>query len=154
MTEAHAKLSLSSMKTLNFLGEIFGKLPQVHALTDVTGFGLLGHLNEMCEASQTSADIFSENIPLLNSAALENYLEQKCFPGGTVRNFDSYADKIAPLTEKQKYLYCDPQTSGGLLVAVDKEFADDFSYLLRQNGVPHLPIGTMIDKKEFSVYVH
>jgi len=154
LTEAHAKLSLSSMKTLNFLGEIFGKLPQVHALTDVTGFGLLGHLNEMCEASQTSADIFSENIPLLNSSALENYLEQKCFPGGTVRNFDSYADKIAPLTEKQKYLYCDPQTSGGLLVAVDKEFADDFSYLLRQNGVPHLPIGTMIDKKEFSVYVH
>ena len=154
LTEEHAKLSLTSMKTLNTLGEVFGALPQVHALTDVTGFGLLGHLTEMCEASHASAEIFSENIPLLNSEALDYYLEQKCFPGGTVRNFDSYGQKIAPLTEKQKYLFCDPQTSGGLLVAVAKNFADDFSYLLQQNGVPHLPIGSITEKKAFGVYVY
>ena len=154
LTEEHAKLSLNSMKTLNALGEVFGTLPQVHALTDVTGFGLLGHLNEMCEASNTSAEIFSENIPLLDIAALDAYLDQKCFPGGTIRNFDSYGHKIAPLTEKQKYLYCDPQTSGGLLIAVAKDFVDNFSYLLQQNGVPHLPIGSIIEKKAFSVYVY
>ena len=93
-----------------------GSLPGVMARTDVSGFGLLGHLTEMCEGSGVSATLDSARVPRLEN--IDRYIDEGCTSGGTDRNFDSYGPKIGPLTKPQKALLCDPQTSGGLLVAV------------------------------------
>ncbi|RZM19190.1 MAG: selenide, water dikinase SelD, partial [Pedobacter sp.] len=86
-----AAIALKSMTTLNKLGEVFGKLDSVKAMTDVTGFGLLGHLSEMCEGSGLSAVIEFEKVPVISS--LPYYLEQNCYPGGSQRNWKSYGHK-------------------------------------------------------------
>ncbi len=127
-----AAIALKSMTTLNKLGEAFGKMPYVKAMTDVTGFGLLGHLAEMCEGSGLSATIEFDKVPVIPS--LKYYLDQNCFPGGTQRNWASYGHKIGPLTEAQKYILADPQTSGGLLVAVAEEGVADFEREMQELG--------------------
>lgn len=94
-------------------------------MTDVTGFGLLGHLVELAEGSGLTAHLRYDAVPRLPS--VDHYLAEGCIPGGTLRNFDSYGHKIGALTEDQKHLLCDPQTSGGLLVAVSPEGEAEFS---------------------------
>ena len=134
-----AAVALKSMTTLNKLGELFGETKGVKALTDVTGFGLLGHLSEMCEGSGVAAVIEFDKVPVISS--LPYYLEQNCFPGGTKRNWDSYGHKIGPLTETQKYILADPQTSGGLLVALEETACTDFEKLIAEKGMALKPIG-------------
>lgn len=129
-----AAIALQSMTTLNRLGEQLGKLDYVKAMTDVTGFGLLGHLAEMCEGSGLSADIEYDKVPVI--ASLPHYLEQKCFPGGTTRNWNSYGQKVGSLSDTQRYVLADPQTSGGLLVAVAADGVGGFEALLRESGFP------------------
>ncbi|WP_138994279.1 selenide, water dikinase SelD [Larkinella sp. C7] len=127
-----AAIALQSMVTLNKLGEVFGQLDCVKAMTDVTGFGLLGHLSELCEGSGLSAVIEFDKVPVMDS--LPYYLDQGCFPGGTQRNWNSYGHKVGPLTEGQKYILADPQTSGGLLVAVAEESCINFERKLSNQG--------------------
>ncbi|RZK61898.1 MAG: selenide, water dikinase SelD, partial [Hymenobacter sp.] len=107
----------AQMRQLNKIGAELGQLPGVRAMTDVTGFGLLGHLAEVCEGSGVQAVIDYYRVPRLPEA--ERYLLQGAVPGGTVRNFQSYGHKVATLTDEQKFYLCDPQTSGGLLVCVE-----------------------------------
>ena len=107
------------MTQLNKIGEELGRRSDVHAMTDVTGFGLLGHLVEMCAGSGVRAHINFDSVALITD--LSYYLEQACSPGGTRRNWDSYGGQIGSLSDDQRALLCDPQTSGGLLVAVDPE---------------------------------
>lgn len=111
-----ANIAPDLMCQLNTVGVEFASLEGVHAMTDVTGFGLLGHLLEVCEGSGLDARIELGKVPRLPQVA--HYLEQGCVPGGTHRNFDSYGHKVKPLTDLEKQLLCDPQTSGGLLLAV------------------------------------
>jgi selenide,water dikinase len=129
-----AAIALQSMVRLNKLGEVFGQLDAVKAMTDVTGFGLLGHLAEMCEGSSVSAVIELDKVPVI--ASLPYYLRQGCFPGGTQRNWNSYGHKVSVLSDEQRYVLADPQTSGGLLVAVSEGEAPAFEELLRQQGLP------------------
>ncbi|HEY4207521.1 MAG TPA: selenide, water dikinase SelD [Puia sp.] len=129
-----AAIALESMVELNKLGEVFGGWDSVKAMTDVTGFGLLGHLSEMCEGSGVSAVVDFDKVPVIDS--LPKYLEQGCIPGGTVRNWNSYGNKIGDVTERQRNILADPQTSGGLLVAVTSEGAPAFEVLLRESGLP------------------
>jgi selenide, water dikinase len=105
------------MTTLNKPGEALGQLPYVHALTDVTGFGLLGHLSEMCAGAGCAAELWYDAVPKIPGA--EAFIAQGCVPGGTNRNWDSYGHKVGPLSDGQRGLLADPQTSGGLLIAVD-----------------------------------
>ena len=128
-----AATALASMVKLNRLGEVFGKLDSVKAMTDVTGFGLLGHLAEMCEGSGLSAVIAFDQVPVMASVA--GYLRQGCHPGGTQRNWNSYGHKISALPDEQKYVLADPQTSGGLLVAVSEAGVSAFERLLREEGL-------------------
>ncbi len=149
----HAHIAPDSMKKLNKVGAAFGKLPYIKAMTDVTGFGLLGHLSEMCEASNLSAVIEFEKVPLLHSDALHYYLSEKCIPGGTIRNFDSYGHKIAPLTDLQKHILCDPQTSGGLLVAVLPEHEADFLAEAKSHGFDLEALGYFVEQETFAIKV-
>lgn len=134
-----AAIALKSMTTLNKLGEILGKVEGVRAMTDVTGFGLLGHLSEMCEGSGVSAVVEFDKVPVIPS--LQHYLDQGCFPGGTNRNWNSYGSKIGPVTDLQKYILADPQTSGGLLVAVSEEATAYFESSLLELGYNVRPLG-------------
>lgn len=115
----HEQIAPQSMMQLNKIGEDLGKLSAVQAMTDVTGFGLLGHLSEVCEGSNLTAEIDFSKVPLIREA--EEYRAQKSIPGGTVRNWDSYGHKVGPITDEQRNWLCDPQTSGGLLVCVAPE---------------------------------
>ncbi|TKB96343.1 selenide, water dikinase SelD [Pedobacter cryophilus] len=130
----HTDIAPKSMAKLNKIGEVFGNLDYITAMTDVTGFGLLGHLSEMCEGSNLQATIDFDKVPKLN--VIDEYLEQKSIPGGTLRNWASYGHKIGKITERQKHILADPQTSGGLLVAVEPQFVTEFEALLKENGIP------------------
>jgi selenide,water dikinase len=129
-----AAIALESMVTLNKSGEVFGHLPYVKAMTDVTGFGLLGHLAEMCAGSSLSALIEFDKVPVI--ASLPYYLEQRCFPGGTQRNWNSYGHQVSAVSDDQRYILADPQTSGGLLVAVEEAYTTEFEQLLKEQGIP------------------
>lgn len=129
----HANIAPNSMSKLNNIGEVIGKLDYVKAMTDVTGFGLLGHLAEMCEGSNLQAEIDFEKVPKL--AVVDEYLAQKAIPGGTNRNWESYGHKIGAISDYQKHILADPQTSGGLLVAVLPVYAEEFENLLSQQGI-------------------
>ena len=137
----HAQLAIDCMCTLNKAGAEFAKLPGVTALTDVTGFGLAGHLIEMCEGSKLSACLDMAAIPLLPS--IDDYLQAGCVPGGTGRNFEAYGHKIAPMTQRQQQLLCDPQTSGGLLVAVRPESVAEFQSCAQSCGLTLHSIGRL-----------
>lgn len=139
------------MCTLNKPGARFGKLAAVKAMTDVTGFGLLGHLVEMADGSGLTARIDYAAVPRI--AGVDYYLDQGCVPGGTLRNFDSYGDSIAPLPEAQKLLLCDPQTSGGLLVAVEPAGEAEFLTLAAELGLALAPIGELVARQNHAVEV-
>ncbi|KAA0992822.1 selenide, water dikinase SelD [Dyadobacter aurulentus] len=144
LTSEDAAVALKSMVTLNKMGELFGQMDGVHAMTDVTGFGLLGHLSEMCEGSGLSAVLEFEKVPVI--AGLDKYLDQKCYPGGTQRNWNSYGHKIGPVTDEQKYILADPQTSGGLLVAVSPEAIPGFEKEIQQMGHQFTSFGHLEEK--------
>ncbi|MCO5249741.1 MAG: selenide, water dikinase SelD [Chitinophagales bacterium] len=145
LKDEDADVILDSMTTLNKIGYKFGQMQGVKAMTDVTGFGLLGHLSEMCEGSNLKAIINFEKVPKISS--LVYYLDLKCIPGGTNRNWDSYGHKIGKITEKQKQILCDPQTSGGLLVAIEVSFADEFESITRQEGLYLDSIGFLKERE-------
>ncbi|MCJ8164733.1 selenide, water dikinase SelD [Pontibacter sp. E15-1] len=140
----HAQLAPQQMMQLNKIGAELGLLPQVKAMTDVTGFGLMGHLSEMCEGSNLSAEVYFGKVPALPEAL--EYMAQNAIPGGTHRNFDSYGHKLAELTPEQKYLLCDPQTSGGLLVAVDPAGRDEVLAVFEKNGLKLEPLGVLKER--------
>ncbi len=119
------------MCQLNRIGTHFATLSGVQAMTDVTGFGLLGHLAEMAEGSGIKARIRYSQVPRISS--VDYYLEAGCVPGGTGHNFASYSHKLAEMPEAWRHLLCDPQTSGGLLIAVDPETEEQFLHMAKQH---------------------
>ncbi|NEU09966.1 selenide, water dikinase SelD [Flavihumibacter sp. R14] len=130
----HTFVAPESMAMLNKIGESMGELDYVKAMTDVTGFGLLGHLSEMCEGSNLEAVIEFDKVPKIS--ILDEYLEQGSIPGGTNRNWASYGHKVKEISDHQKHILADPQTSGGLLVAISPDKAEEFEAMLHSNGIP------------------
>ncbi len=145
LLEEHKGVAAKQMMQLNKIGEALGTIKGVSAMTDVTGFGLLGHLVEMAEGSRLSAVVNFENVHLITDDII-NYVDQKCVPGGTHRNWDSYGDKIGFVTDYQKAILADPQTSGGLLIAVNPLAIEEVKNILRQNGLEKftVPVGYLI----------
>ena len=133
----------ASMTRLNHIGASFALLDAVHAMTDVTGFGLLGHLLEMCRASKVSAVIDFAAVPQL--ADLAGYLAAGMAPGGTRRNWASYGHAIDCPDESRRAILCDPQTSGGLLIAIDPAAAAAVTALCHDHGlaVDPRPVGSI-----------
>jgi selenide,water dikinase len=125
------------MATLNrAAGGVFARFhARVHALTDVTGFGLLGHLLEMLEASEVGADLQADAVPILDAA--RRHAENDCIPGGTRANLASVQDRVdfGGISETLQLLLADAQTSGGLLAAVDPEAVEEITRALEEAGV-------------------
>ncbi len=132
--EADMMEAIASMSQLNTIGSALGTLPYVHALTDVTGFGLLGHLLEVCEGSGLSATIDYQAIPLLKE--LSHYTSKFIYPDNTMRNWQAYETRVQGIGSESLLTLCDPQTSGGLLICVGEDFVpafDDFCSLHKVN---------------------
>ena len=144
LKQEHVGLAANQMMQLNKVGEALGKIKGINAMTDVTGFGLLGHLVEMAEGSGLSATIDFEKVRLITED-LPVYIDQKCVPGGTNRNWDSYGDKIGSITDLQKAILADPQTSGGLLFSVQASALEEVKQTLTAFGLETFlePIGSM-----------
>jgi selenide,water dikinase len=152
-------LAAEQMMILNKVGAELGKITEVHAMTDVTGFGLLGHLIEMAEGSGLSAEINFDKVKLISENLL-NYIEMGAVPGGTNRNWDSYGHKVEILHKERSEIYkkilADPQTSGGLLVAVSKKGYEQVVDVLNQFGLNYFtePIGEVVKLKPKTIMVY
>ena len=138
--------AVHSMKQLNRLGEYLAPLPFVNALTDVTGFGLLGHLIELCEGSRVSATVQIDALPKLPGT--DKYIDLKCIPGGTHRNWESYGNKVSSLSSEEIAILADPQTSGGLLISVDSTGQAAFEKAAMGLGHAFSSIGSLGPLKE------
>ena len=143
----HIDVAINAMSTLNKIGAVLAEIPGVNAMTDVTGFGLMGHLLEMCEGSKTSAIIDFDSVPSFNTEALLDYHAKGCVPGGARRNFASYGANLDLPEGFKRDLLCDPQTSGGLLVSVDPSSADEVSNALNDAGLPSNVIGEIVEAR-------
>lgn len=154
LKDEHKGIAARQMMQLNKVGEQLGKMDGVTAMTDVTGFGLLGHLIEMAEGSGLTAEIQFENIPMI-IPGLKDYIDQKSIPGGTNRNWDSYGHKIGELSVYQKAILADPQTSGGLLISVAPSAVNEVKQIFINNQLTSYanPIGKFIAVEEKKVIV-
>jgi len=158
--EAAMKPAVDLMTRLNSLGEKLGGLEYVHAMTDITGFGLIGHLLEMCEArlpdgqgSNLSAEIFYSKIKLIEG--VESLAKKFVAPDNTFRNWKSYEPKVSGINGESLVTLCDPQTSGGLMVAIDPRFENEFHSLLTEKGLKESsqPVGKFIVRQEKFIVV-
>lgn len=151
LKDEDADYAPNSMMQLNKIGSQLSKIAGIKAMTDVTGFGLLGHLVEMCEGSNLSAEIVLDKIPLLPK--VQEYLKQACIPGGTYRNWSSYGDKVELRFDEDKFILCDPQTSGGLMIAVEPSAIAEVKSLLAQEGLQVESFGKMVKRGERLIVV-
>ncbi len=153
LKEEHKGIATKQMMQLNKLGEKAAHLKGVTAMTDVTGFGLLGHLIEMCEGADLSAEIDYSLVPLLDG--LSFYTSQMCVPDNSFRNWSSYDPKVSGITGDSLLTLCDPQTNGGLLITVEPNSKKEFEELLISEGYADFvkPIGVMKAKTEKVVAV-
>ncbi len=147
VTEEQIQPAIDSMCQLNSAGEIFGAMDEVRAMTDVTGFGLLGHLLEMC-GDNFSAEIYYNQIKQIEGA--KELAQKFVAPDNTFRNWKSYETKVSGITGESLITLCDPQTSGGLLVSVAAEYKNEFSEWLKKNGFEKYsePIGKVLMREE------
>ncbi len=155
LKEEHLHVMIGQMSLLNKIGEELGKIKSVTAMTDVTGFGLLGHLIEMTEGSGLSVEIYYNRIPVADG--VKDYIAQRIFPDATTRNWNSYSDKVKFIkgvnVMEAFTLLPDPQTNGGLLFSVRPGELEEIKTLLKAAGIPVEPIGKMIAKTEKTVEV-
>jgi selenide,water dikinase len=157
LSAAHYEVLVGQMTRLNKQGEALGKMGSAHAMTDVTGFGLLGHLIEMAEGSGLSAELKYSAIKKIEG--LDGYLAQRTIPDATFRNWNSYSSKVQfekGVNVMEAFnLLPDPQTNGGLLIAVDKNGIPEIEKLFLNEGLESAlePIGTLVAKQEKTVFV-
>ena len=148
LKEEHLPVMINQLTQLNSIGEALGKIKGVSAMTDVTGFGLLGHLIEMAEGSGISAEINYAAMPV--AEGVREYLNQRIVPDSTYRNWNSYSSKVGfekGVNVMEAFnLLPDPQTNGGLLIAVNVTAVEEVKNLLKANGLEKFtePIGRFI----------
>ncbi len=137
---------IASTTKLNTPGKALSELAGVHALTDVTGFGLLGHLLELSRGSKLASRLTMSSIPLLPDVS--RLASEGCVTGASERNWESYGHDVTlsnALTTTDKMLLTDPQTSGGLLVACAPEAVDDVLAIFRREGFASAAVIGSID---------
>ena len=153
--ELHAKTCIESMCTLNSIGFEIAKLSGVNAMTDITGFGLLGHLIEMAEGANLTAEIDWKNVPYFDFIA--SYLQKNIIPDNTYRNWNAYEKMVSGLNDMKAFqILNDPQTSGGLLISINPANQQTLIDLFNQNGMQDFikPIGVFKAASAFKVNVN
>jgi selenide,water dikinase len=157
LTEPDLELLVKQLTTINKAGEALGKVKGVHAMTDVTGFGLLGHLTEMMQGSNLTATISYNLIPIIKE--VRTYIALKAIPGATARNWDSckecvfFSEGVDEVEAVQ--LLPDPQTNGGLLIAVAPSDVTAVQNILKEFGIGYTtPFGEVGKAKEKRIIVN
>ena len=146
------EMAINSMLRFNSFGETISSCSYVTAMTDVTGFGLLGHLGEMVDSSNISAEIDFNNVPQLPN--LEKYISLGAIPGGSTRNWNSYKEGIEGIDgDLKRAILCDPQTSGGLLIAVQNDSKEAILKLAESKNLEIFEIGKTLSKDSFRIKV-
>jgi selenide, water dikinase len=157
LKEEHLPQMIEQMTTLNKIGEELGKIKGVTAMTDITGFGLLGHLIEMAEGSGLSAEIYYDKLPV--AAGVKEYITQRIFPDATTRNWNAYSNKVKfekGVNVMEAFtLLPDPQTNGGLLVSVKEAAVEELKLLFQKNSLDNFiePVGRLKSMAEKIVLV-
>lgn len=157
LKEDHVSILIDQLTQLNSVGESLGKVQGVSAMTDTTGFGLAGHLIEMAEGSELSAEIRYSHIRLCEN--VKEYLSQRIIPDATYRNWNSYSKKISfekGVNVMEAFsILPDPQTNGGLLIAVNPDSVHEVQKVLTQHHLEKFaqPIGRFIAKDEKIIHV-
>ncbi len=136
---------------LNKIGEVLGNHEEVHALTDVTGFGLLGHALEMAEGADLSLQLDFKALPLIEG--VQDYMSQFVFPDNTYRNWNAYSPKVSGVKGMELVPLCDPQTSGGLLISVGAEDKAWFVETMHLHEQHFWEIGKFTPKHSFCIEV-
>jgi len=137
----HIGCATAVMCQPNNIGALLATVAGVNALTDVTGFGLAGHLLEMCDGAGLDAILDISKIPEL--PALEHYISLGCVPGGATRNLTANQDRLPALSTHAQSILCDPQTSGGLLISASSNALPKVMQLLNDSGLENAVIGTL-----------
>ena len=135
-SEEAIRIATETMAALNKTAAETAKGFTVHGCTDITGFGLAGHALEMARGAAVGIVLYGDQVPVIPET--RDYVEQKIYPGGTVRNMDwvkddvIYADNVDQAT---RIILCDAVTSGGLLISLPAEEADDLVRQLQERGI-------------------
>lgn len=145
LRDEHKGLAAEVMCRMNNAGADFARVEGVKAMTDVTGFGLLGHLSEVCQGAGVQAEIWYQEVPKL--PGVEDYIAQGAVPGGSARNFASYGHLMGEMPEAWRNLLCDPQTSGGLLLAVTPQAEAEVAAIAAEHGITLSAIGELRDAR-------
>ena len=149
---SHVEAAVESMKKLNREAARLMQRVGVNACTDITGFALLGHAQEMAEKSEVGIRFYLEKLPFLEGA--RGYAEDWLFPGGTCRNQEHYAAQVrfAPsIPEEMQMLLYTPETSGGLLIAVSSGKLEELTTLFSSEGQEHWVIGEVVEGEGIEV---
>ncbi|WP_049294000.1 selenide, water dikinase SelD [Franconibacter helveticus] len=141
LRDEHKGLAAEVMCCMNKAGADFARVEGVKAMTDVTGFGLLGHLSEVCQGAGVQAEIWYQEVPKL--PGVEAYIAEGAVPGGSARNFASYGHLMGDMPEAWRNLLCDPQTSGGLLLAVTPQAEAEVAAIAAEHGITLAAIGEL-----------
>lgn len=136
---------LEQLSVVNRVGATLALLPEVRAMTDLTGFGLLGHGLEMLEPP-LGLELWTDRVPLL--VGLEHYLQQRILPDQCYRNWQHVESRVQGVQGEDFAWLCDPQTNGGLLVAVDPEASVKVEAILESAGVRWACIGRFTEDHE------
>ena len=141
VTPEDLAVAVQNMSTLNKVGEVVAQIDGVNAMTDVTGFGLAGHLLEICRGSGLKATVSRKAIPTLPN--LQPYIDADCLPGGPHHHAGALRKANSGTTEAEQPLFCDPQTSGGLMVSVAESSREAFEAKAREQGLELQPLGRL-----------
>lgn len=157
LKKEHLKILIEQLISLNSIGEVMGKIKGVSAMTDITGFGLAGHLIEMAEGSGLSAQLYYSQLCI--TEGVKEYLAQRIVPDATYRNWNSYSKKISfekGVNVMEAFsILPDPQTNGGLLMAVKPDSVTEVQEVLKQHGLEKFlnNVGKFIPKDEKIIQV-
>jgi selenide,water dikinase len=145
------KQAIGIMCSLNNAGAELGKYDFVHAMTDVTGFGLLGHLIEMCEGAKLSAVVEYNQVPLMDG--VKELTAKFVYADNTMRNWKSMENKVAGINGESLLTLCDPQTNGGLLVAIAPERESDFVQIISSLQATVYKAGKFTSQQQKSIQI-
>jgi len=151
ITKEDETRAIDTMCQLNDIGSKLAKIDGINAITDVTGFGLGGHLSEVCLGSDVAAVIDYNKVPTLPN--IKDYLANGCSPGGAQRNFDSYGHNLSKMEAEVQSIICDPQTSGGLLIMVSSAAKNEFDQMMQDAGFELEAIGEIVKSDSKSALV-
>ena len=151
ITKEDETRATGTMCQLNDIGSKLATIEGINAITDVTGFGLGGHLSEVCLGSGVGAIINYNKVPILPN--IKNYLANGCSPGGAQRNFDSYGHNLSQMEAEVQSIICDPQTSGGLLIMVSSAAKNEFDKMMQDAEFELEAIGEIVESNSSSALV-